>query len=331
MFNRASKILATLAATTALAGTATAQEMPGEGVTVRPVVGLIAEEYFQSRILFQALEDLGYEVAEPLETEIQTAHLAVGTGDADFYPIHWGTLHQAFFEESGGEDVLERVGPFVEGMVQGYLIDKASYEAGVTDIADLQDSEVAARFDGDGDGMADLAGCVPGWGCERIIEHHMTEYGLRDTVTHNQGAYNALMADTIARHGNGDPILYFTWTPYWVSGTLVPGEDVEWLSVPYTSLPDGVEANTEYNGMNIGFSPDEMFVLASDAFLDENPAAAALLEAAKLDVNDISAQNKLMTEGEDSSEDIDTHVAAWIEEHRAEYDSWLEAARAAAR
>ncbi|GAD57186.1 L-proline glycine betaine binding ABC transporter protein ProX [Limimaricola cinnabarinus] len=94
MFNRASKILATLAATTALAGTATAQEMPGEGVTVRPVVGLIAEEYFQSRILFQALADLGYEVAEPLETEIQTAHLAVGTGDADFYPIHWGTLHQ---------------------------------------------------------------------------------------------------------------------------------------------------------------------------------------------------------------------------------------------
>ncbi|GAD57188.1 L-proline glycine betaine binding ABC transporter protein ProX [Limimaricola cinnabarinus LL-001] len=48
-------------------------------------------------------------------------------------------------------------------------------------------------------------------------------------------------------------------------------------------------------------------------------------------MNDISAQNKLMTEGEDSSEDIDTHVAAWIEEHRAEYDSWLEAARAAAR
>ena len=165
MFNRASKILATLAATTALAGTATAQEMPGEGVTVRPVVGLIAEEYFQSRILFQALADLGYEVAEPLETEIQTAHLAVGTGDADFYPIHWGTLHQAFFDESGGEDVLERVGPFVEGMVQGYLIDKASYEAGVTDIADLQDSEVAARFDGDGDGIADAltgAGAAPG-------------------------------------------------------------------------------------------------------------------------------------------------------------------------
>jgi len=238
------KSLATsLMLTTIVAGatSALAQDMPGEGVTVRPVIGLIAEEYFQSRILFRALEDLGYEVAQPLEAEVQTAHLAVGTGDADFYPIHWGNLHAAFFDESGGEDRLERVGPFVDGMLQGYLVDSASYEAGVTDISALADPEVAARFDADGDGMADLAGCVPGWGCERVIEHHLDEYGLRDTVMHNQGAYNAIIADAIARNGNDEPILYYTWTPYWVSGTLVPGEDVEWISVPYTSLPAGVE------------------------------------------------------------------------------------------
>jgi glycine betaine/proline transport system substrate-binding protein len=45
------------------------------------------------------------------------------------------------------------------------------------------------KFDADGDGKADLAGCIPGWGCERVIEHELTEYGLRDTVTHNQGEY----------------------------------------------------------------------------------------------------------------------------------------------
>ncbi|MFD1810490.1 glycine betaine ABC transporter substrate-binding protein [Gemmobacter lanyuensis] len=76
-----------------------------------------------------------------------------------------------------------------------------------------------------------------------MIEHHLTEYGLRDTVTHNQGEYNAIIADTIARQRNGDAVLYYTWTPYWVSGALVPGKDVEWLSVPYTSLPDGEPAS----------------------------------------------------------------------------------------
>ncbi len=35
----------------------------------------------------------------------------------------------------------------------------------------------------------------------------------------------------------GDPILYYTWTPYWVSGVLVPGKDVVWLEVPFSSLP----------------------------------------------------------------------------------------------
>ena len=321
---------AALAATTFLSGAAIAQDMPGEGVTVRPVIGLIAEEYFQSRILFRALEDLGYDVAEPLEAEIQTAHLAVGTGDADFYPIHWGNLHTAYFAESGGEDVLERLGPLVDGMLQGYLIDKASYDAGITNLGDLADPAVAAKFDADGDGMADLAGCVPGWGCERVIEHQLTEFSLRDTVTHNQGAYNAIIADTIARAGNGEPVLYYTWTPYWVSGVLVPGTNVEWLAVPYTSLPDGVEANTEFNGKNLGFAVDSMYVLAADSFVDANPAAAKLFEIARIDVNDISAQNKLMADGEDSSDAIDGHVAAWIEANRATYDGWLEAARAAA-
>ncbi|MEM5502933.1 glycine betaine/L-proline ABC transporter substrate-binding protein ProX [Ahrensia kielensis] len=304
-----------------------AQDMPGEGITVRPVIGLISEEYFQSRILFRALEDLGYTVAPPLETEIQTAHLSVGTGDADFYPIHWKNLQQAFFDEAGSDDVLERVGPFVDGMLQGYLVDKASYDAGVTDFGMLADPSIAARFDADGNGTADLAGCVPGWGCERVIEHHLNEYGLRKTVTHNQGAYNALIADAIARQESGEPILYYTWTPYWVSGELVPGKDVEWLSVPYTSLPDDVKANTEFNGKNLGFAVDAMYVLASDKFLASNPPVAALFANAQLSVNDISAQNLLMSAGEDSSDDIDRHVNEWIETHRVEYDSWLEAAR----
>ncbi|MCD1618009.1 glycine betaine/L-proline ABC transporter substrate-binding protein ProX [Salipiger marinus] len=327
MFRRT--LFGALAASTTLVGAALAQDRPGEGVTVRPVIGLITEEYFQSRILFRALEDLGYTVATPLETEIQTAHLSVGTGDGEFYPIHWQNLHQAFFDESGGDEVLERVGPFVGGMLQGYLVDKASYDAGVTDIGQLSDAAVAARFDADGNGTADLAGCVPGWGCERVIEHHLTEYGLRDTVTHNQGSYNALMADSIARLTSGNSILYFTWTPYWVSGELVPGAHVEWLSVPYTSLPDGVEADTEIDGLNLGFAVDSMYILARDEFLAENPAAARLFEMARLDVNDISAQNLLMSKGEDSSADIDRHVDAWIEEHRSDYDRWLDAARAA--
>ncbi len=313
-----------------LASPVLAKDRPGDGVTVRPAIQPLLEEMFQSRILFRALEDLGYTVADPQEVVAQTAHVAVGAGDADFFPSSWDTLHATFVTEAGGDAVVTKVGTLINGALQGYLVDKASYDAGVTDLAMLKDPEVAKRFDADGDGKADLAGCVPGWGCERVIEHELTEYGLRDTVTHNQGEYNAIIADTIARFKNGQPVLYFTWTPYWVSGALVPGKDVEWLSVPYTSLPDGGTGNTEFNGKNLGFAVDSIRVVARNDFLQANPAAKKLFELAKIDINDISAENKLIADGEDSSEAIDKHVADWIAAHQAEYDGWLVEARKAA-
>jgi len=307
-----------------ITGTALADgHLPGEGVTVRPVEGTNLEEKFQHKIIYRALEELGYELAEPEEVEYQTIHLALGSGDGDFTAVHWDPLHAAFFDESGGEDAMTKVGHYITGALQGYLVDSASYEAGVTNLGDLQDPETAKRFDADGDGKADLAGCVPGWGCERVIEHQLAEYELADTVTHNQGAYAAIIADTIARHDAGESIVYYTWTPYWVSG----GDNVQWLEVPYSSLPDDRTDNTEFDGKNLGFAVNELRVVANNDFLADNAAAAKLFEVAELNINDVSAQNKKMQDGEDSIEDIDRHVDEWITENR---DGWLDQARAAA-
>jgi glycine betaine/proline transport system substrate-binding protein len=124
-----------------------AKDKPGEGVTVRPVIQPTLEEMFQSRVLFRALAELGYTVAEPQEVLAQTAHLAVGTGDADFYPSSWNTLHDAFFKEAGGPEKISKVGTLVDGALQGYLVDKASYDAGVKNLGDLKDPAVAAKFD----------------------------------------------------------------------------------------------------------------------------------------------------------------------------------------
>lgn len=313
-----------------LAIPAFANDKPGEGVTVRPILPTQIEEHFQHKILFHALEDLGYTVADANEAEYQTIHLALGTGDADFTAVSWRTLHDGFYQEAGGDAVLSKVGTYIEGALQGYLIDKATYDSGVTDLGMLADPEIAKKFDADGDGKADLAGCIPGWGCERVIETALDAYKLRDTVTHNQGAYQAMIADVMARHSNGQPILYYTWTPYWVSGALVPGKDVEWLSVPFTALPDGATGNTEFNGKNLGFAVDNIGVVARNDFLAANPAAAKLFEVAKLDINDISAENKLIADGENSQEAIDKHATDWIAAHQADYDAWLAAAREAA-
>lgn len=327
-------ILAAGAAAGALltAGAAVAQDMPGEGVEVTPATSSIAEEIFQTKILMNGLEELGYDVQEHVELAYPTMHLGIANNDITFAATHWDPLHKAFYEKAGGSDMIWRSDAYVENSLQGYLIDKATAdEHNITSVEDLKDPEIAALFDADGDGKADLTGCNPGWGCERVIEHHLDEYGLRDTVEHNQGSYFALMADTMTRYKNGEPILYYTWTPLWVSGVLVPAKDVEWLEVPYTSLPDDQQAETELaDGRNLGFAVNTQKIIANKEWIEENPAAGAFLEAAEVPVNDISAQNLLMQEGEDDMADIERHAAEWIEAHRADFDSWLQAGRDAA-
>ena len=312
-----------------LANPVFANDKPGEGVTARVIMPAQIEEHFHHYVLLRAMQDLGYTTADPAEAEYQTIHLAIGSGDADFTANHWQTLHNAFFEESGGAAVMSKVGVMLPGALQGYMVDKASYDAGITDLSMLKDPEVAKKFDADGDGKADLVGCMPGWGCERVIEHQLTEFGLRDTVSHNQGSYQAIIGDAIARHENGAPIIYYNWVPYWVSGVLVPGKDVEWLSVPYTSLPDGNDVNTTFEGKNLGFAVDNVSVLARNDFLEANPSAKALFEIATIPVNDVSVAALEISKGADSSEEIWALADKWIADNRATYDSWLAAARAA--
>ena len=82
-----------------------------------------------------------------------------------------------------------------------------------------------------------MMGCSPGWGCEAVINHQNKAFDLAKTVDVSHGNYSAMMADTIARFKEGKPVIYYTWTPYWVSDVLKPGKDVVWLQVPFSSLP----------------------------------------------------------------------------------------------
>lgn len=329
IFFRAAASLAALS----LCATTAAASLPGEGVTVQPLKSSIAEETFQTLLVSRALERLGYEVEPIKEIEYAAGHIAIGNGDATFLASHWDPLHVDFYEKAGGDEKLFREGVYSPKGLQGYLIDKKTAEAhGITNIGQFKDPEVAKLFDANGDGKADLTGCTPGWGCEAVIEHHMDAYGLRDTVTHNQGSYSAIIADTIARHQQGEPVFYYTWTPYWVSGVLVPGKDVVWLQVPFSALPgERRDVDTTLpDGSNYGFQANDQRIVANRKFVEAHPDAARLFSIMRLSSNDISAQNLRMRDGEDSAKDIARHTDAWIRANQDKFDGWIEAALNAA-
>jgi glycine betaine/proline transport system substrate-binding protein len=318
---------ATLVSTSAFAA-----DLPGKGITVQPIQSTISEETFQTLLVSRALEKLGYTVNKPSEVDYNVGYTSIASGDATFTAVNWKPLHDDMYAAAGGDKKFYREGTFVTGAAQGYLMDKKTAEKyHITKIDQLKDPKLAKLFDTNGDGKADLSGCTPGWGCEAVINHQIDAYGLSKTVVHNQGNYAAIMADTITRFKEGKPILYYTWTPYWVSDVLKPGKDVVWLQVPFSSMP-GKQKDIDTklpNGANYGFPVNTMHIVANKAWAEKNPAAAKLFSVMQLPIGDINAENAMMHEGHASEADIQGHVDGWIAAHQQQFDGWLKQAMAA--
>ncbi|MDX2423042.1 MAG: glycine betaine/L-proline ABC transporter substrate-binding protein ProX [Amphritea sp.] len=307
----------------ALVGNVSADAMPGTGVKVQPMDFGNQNTQFQSEIVRMGLEELGYKVDRALEADPTIVHVSVGQGDADYMAVHWQPLHDDYFARAGGESVSTRLGSLVKDAIQGILIDKKTADAyGITSLSQLKDPKIASLFDMDGDGKADLTGCNPGWGCEGIIERHLDNLDLRNTVTHRQGVYVALMADTITRYREGKSVLYYTWTPMWVSSLLVPGKDSVWLTIP-------TPGQAAVEGKNLGFTANTVRIVANNEFLADNPAAKRFFELITIDISDINAQNALIQSGEKSAKDVARHAKSWIKDNRIIFDGWLDQARKA--
>lgn len=306
---------------------------PAFSAKVIPFQSSIAEETFQTEIVNRALTKLGHDVESIKEVDYAVAYKQIAqeanSDTINFMTVNWDPLHKAMYEKVGGDNVFFRKGKYIEGCAQGYLIDKKTADKyHIKYINDLKDPKLAKLFDHDGDGKADLAGCNPGWGCEKVIEYQLKEFGLNKTVKHNQGQYSAIISETITNFKQGKPVLYYTWTPYWVSGVLQPGKDTTWLQVTHTAHP--TSKNTALsNGANYGFNVNSMRIVANKSVASKYPEVATLFSVMNVDVNDVSAENQLIRDGQNTPEDIKRHVDSWIKANQKTFDSWIAQAKAA--
>ncbi|GHA31282.1 glycine betaine ABC transporter substrate-binding protein [Devosia pacifica] len=333
---RLNKIVSTLAAavliSTSSIGIAAAQDMPGEGTTVNMAQATWDTGFFHAEIYRQLLQELGYDVPQITTLDAPAFYQAVSQGDMDLWVNGWFPLHATYQDTI--DQGAEQVGAVARGgALQGYLVDMAAVEEfGIESLEDFKRDEVKEAFDRNGDGLADLVACPPGWGCEVTIEQHMDDYDLRDHINPIKAGYSASMADAIASYDAGEHILFYTWTPNWTVNELIPGEDVMWIEVPET---EGVESPEAAEGIeacvadpcSMGFVANDIVPVVNSAFLEENPAVSTLLNAVEVPLSDIFAQNAAMNEGDD---DIEAQAADWIENNRDAVDGWLEDARSAA-
>ncbi len=305
--------------------------LPGMGVTVRLGVSSLPEELFQAEIVGIGLNRLGFKTAPIVQVAYPLLTTAIANGDLDIFPSFADPPHEPFFVNAGGNEKLRKVGTIFRG-VMGYQIDKRTADRyNIRNLAQLRDPKIAALFDTDGDGKANLIGCDPGWGCELAIENHMDAYQLRKTVSVKQGNYAALIAEMLVRYREGKPVLFVTWSPFWLGKVLEVQKDVVWLEVPFTSYPATAgrvtAENTTVDGKNYGYPVVHSRAVVNRKFLETNQAAGRFLEMVKISPDDINQESLRVNKGENSGDDVRKHAGEWAQQHDKEFQAWLAEAR----
>ncbi len=328
---------------TATAAFSADTQMPGKDKVVKPARATWTTGFFLEALYSRALEYLGYIVEDPKKLANPIFYQSLANGDVDFWANGWFPLHNAQlprnFDEKG-----KIAGTVVKaGAIQGYLVSKKEVEKyNIKSLDDFKRDEVKKAFDSNKDGKADLVACPPGWGCEKVITHHLDVYELEDHINPIKASYSASMADAIARYESGEPVFFYTWTPNWTVNRLVPDKDVMWINVPSiipTEGQKGFEDAMVQSGIKgavtdpvkMGFPANDINVVANKKFLNENPAAAKLFEIMSVPFKDITEQNDKMFAGENSEKDVERHVTEWIEANEDTWEGWMKMARKAAK
>jgi len=344
MSRRIGMLLVTVAMALMIAMPVSAYEtLPGKGKTVTPGRATWTTGFFQEALIRKAFEELGYKVKRAKDLSNPIFYQSLALGDVDYWANGWFPIHEPQLPKNFSEKG-EIVGELVKsGGLQGYLVSKREVEKyNIKSLEDFKRPEVQKAFDKNRDGKADLVACPPGWGCEKVIAHHMDAYDLGDSINLVKASYSASMAETVARYKNGEPVFFYTWTPNWTTFRFQPGKNVMWINVPFIAPTDsqkGSESLMVVEGVagavtspvELGFVVADIQVVANSAFLAKDPAAKRFFEVFKLPLIDISEQNTRMFEGEDSAKDIAKHVDEWVANNQALWDSWLEEARKAVK
>lgn len=318
-----------------------ADTLPGDGQTLQPARPNWDSFWFGQQVVDIALERLGYTVKAPMTLGSTAIFTSLARNDIQYTVDTILPNHSAYYAQTEGDVVA--VGPIMDpGTVQGYMVDKATADAhNIRYLEDLKKPEIAALFDQDGDGKADMIGPSVGWkGSNAVATKHLKDLGLEDTVHMVQGEYSALAADAVGRYASGEPIFIYTWYPNPTTMKLKPGKDLVWLQLRNPSLPEDQMAKYKPlpnvagcadDPCDVGWLPTVYYIGVNKDWSEKNPAAMSFFNNFKMVLNDRAEQNVKMLNGESRDADILRHAQQWIETHAEEFDAWIAEAKAAGK
>lgn len=293
-----------------------------------------------TRILLE--DELGYKVVLR-EAAADTAYTALAGGELDIFTDVWYPNQRSYTDEfvphqvEIAGDLSNPTTGIYTGADQGWLIPKWTRDKyhidSLGDIAALGPGD--ALFDAldlDSDGLMDLIGGELGWGVTEVIDEKIDYYNenydldMKQLVATHGGGHDEMLATIKSKLDGGEDVLFYLRTPnhlFTEYADALCDEDgqILWLVDPW-----GFFAEPEATDYYTGFPGATIYIAYRAGLEDEYPDVVKLLERISMSIADLNAYcywESIVKDGEVTVEEKNKYARQWIEDHRAEVNSWL--------
>jgi len=287
-------------------------------------------------------DELGYTVITR-EASADTAWPALAEGEFDIWSDAWYPNQKSHADEFVPDqvkvagDLSDPTTGIYTDADQGWLVPEWTRDTynidSLDDIAALEPGDVLFdALDGDSDGLIDLIGGEVGWGVtehnDEKIDYYNENYDLdmKQLVGTYLGSFDEMLTAIKGKLEAREDVLFYLWTPHHLFAEYVDAlcdEDgqILWLIDPWGFFfePEGTDYST-------GFPGNTIYYAYRTGLESDHPEVVTLLERIRMTIADLNAYcywEGIVKDGEATGEEKDEYVRQWIEDHRAEVDSWL--------
>ena len=265
------------------------------------------------------------------EAEVKQADPAVtwaaldkGDGAIDIYPDVWMPNHQESWDKYIGENgTIDHNNAPYEGSQRIYIPTHTAQELGVKSVDDLNNPDIAAKFDSDGNGLGELYAGQAGWNSTKMWQVKLRSYGLDElweAAIYDHGIFRTQLDGAYKKKS---PVLFYLWTPEWMHAAY----DLTVLDEPpraegCENMLDAKEREDwlEESSFNCVSKAAEVWVAFSKNLHERAPKTARFLKQFQLEPAVVNQW--LLKIGRDKQDPQDV-AEAWVEENAAVVDRWV--------
>ncbi|WP_254446671.1 glycine betaine ABC transporter substrate-binding protein [Ruegeria sp. HKCCD8929] len=207
---------------------------------------------------------------------------------------------------------------------QGMCVTKGTAErTGISELKELRNPEMAAKFDTDGDGKGEVWIGADGWGSTPIEQIRARSYGYDKTMTLKIMEEVAGLAEVDAAVAADKDIVFFCYTPHYIFAAhdLVvlkePEHDAKkWVIVPPSPTPGWLEKSSAA----VAWDTAHLHVSYATSLEETLPEVAAMLSNVTLSTDTLTAMTFALAVEKQNPADF---AAKWVEQNKTIVDGWF--------